>query len=176
MTGTSADEPVDVIDERGRVVDTVTRARMRADRLRHRAVFIAVQGSDGRLLVHRRAEHKDVWPGMWDLAVGGVVAAGEEWTEAAERELREELGVSARLEPLGEGAYDDESVRLVGRCYRCTHDGPFRFTDGEITEVETAIGFAADRGIRRLFDPALAGGALISSRSILGYRFTCSCA
>ena len=135
MTGTSADEPVDVIDERGRVVDTVTRARMRADRLRHRAVFIAVQGSDGRLLVHRRAEHKDVWPGMWDLAVGGVVAAGEEWTEAAERELREELGVSAELESLGEGAYDDESVRLVGRCYRCTHDGPFRFTDGEITEV-----------------------------------------
>ena len=34
---------------------------------------------------------------------------------------------------------------------------------GEITEVETAIGFAADRGIRRLFDPALAGGALLDA-------------
>lgn len=34
---------------------------------------------------------------------------------------------------------------------------------GEVVEVETAIGFAADRGIRRLFDPALAGGALLDA-------------
>jgi len=34
---------------------------------------------------------------------------------------------------------------------------------GEIVEVETAIGFAADRGARRLFDPALAGGALLDA-------------
>ena len=32
---------------------------------------------DGRLLVHRRSDDKDLWPGRWDLAVGGVVAAGE---------------------------------------------------------------------------------------------------
>ncbi|MBN9178184.1 MAG: Gfo/Idh/MocA family oxidoreductase [Microbacterium sp.] len=36
-------------------------------------------------------------------------------------------------------------------------------TLGEITEVETSIGFAADRGIRRLFDPALAGGAILDA-------------
>ncbi|MGB4778409.1 Gfo/Idh/MocA family protein [Microbacterium sp.] len=34
---------------------------------------------------------------------------------------------------------------------------------GEIVEIETAIGFAADRGIRRLFDPSLAGGALLDA-------------
>lgn len=34
---------------------------------------------------------------------------------------------------------------------------------GEIVEVEAAIGFAADRGIQRLFDPALAGGALLDA-------------
>ena len=34
---------------------------------------------------------------------------------------------------------------------------------GEILEVEASIGFAADRGIRRLFDPALAGGALLDA-------------
>ena len=32
---------------------------------------------------------------------------------------------------------------------------------GEIVEVETELGGPADRGIRRLFDPALAGGALL---------------
>lgn len=34
---------------------------------------------------------------------------------------------------------------------------------GEIVEVEASIGFAADRGTRRLFDPALAGGALLDA-------------
>lgn len=135
MSGSSADERVDVVDEHDRVVGTVTRAAMRAGRLRHRAVFVAVQGTDGRLLVHRRSEHKDLWPGRWDLAVGGVVAAGESWQGAAERELAEEVGVSGTLELLGGGPYDDADVRLVGRCWRCVHDGPFHFTDGEIVET-----------------------------------------
>lgn len=138
-----------MVDEHDRVVRTVTRAEMRAGRLRHRAVFVAVQGSDGRLLVHRRAEHKDVWPGRWDVAVGGVVAAGEQGDVAAGRELAEELGVTAPLEPIGGGAYDDADVSLVGRCYRCVHDGPFRFTDGEITEVRwvDAVGLDALRRV-----------------------------
>lgn len=34
---------------------------------------------------------------------------------------------------------------------------------GDITAVESSIGFAADPGIRRLFDPALAGGAILDA-------------
>ncbi len=34
---------------------------------------------------------------------------------------------------------------------------------GDIVEVESSIGFAADRGATRLFDPALAGGALLDA-------------
>lgn len=34
---------------------------------------------------------------------------------------------------------------------------------GEITEVESSIGFAADRAVERLFDPRLAGGALLDA-------------
>ena len=66
---------------------------MRAENLRHRSVAIIVTSSDGRLLVHRRADHKDVFPGLWDLAAGGVVAPGETYELAAERELAEELGI-----------------------------------------------------------------------------------
>jgi ADP-ribose pyrophosphatase YjhB (NUDIX family) len=63
------------------------------------------------------------------------VAAGEGYDDAALRELAEELGVEARLEPLGSGRFEDESVRELARAYRCVHDGPFTFTDGEIAEV-----------------------------------------
>ena len=26
-------------------------------------------------------------------------------------------------------------MRLIGRCYRVVHDGPFRFVDGEVAEI-----------------------------------------
>ena len=131
-----ATEMVDIVDDDDVVIATVTRARMRAERLQHRAVSIAVLGTDGRLLVHRRADNKDVWPGMWDIAAGGVVSAGENYDTAAARELAEELGVTGvELRPLGAGRYRDEAVALIGRGYVAVSDGPFVFTDGEIAEV-----------------------------------------
>ena len=134
--GTPADELVEVIDGAGRVIRTVRRAEMRAGRLRHRTVFIAVIGGDGRLLVHRRAADKDVWPSRWDLAAGGVVGVGEAWDDAARRELAEELGVvGVELEPLGSAAYEDEDVAVLGHVYVARTDGPFRFADGEVTEA-----------------------------------------
>lgn len=136
-------ELVDVVDDDDQVVATVTRAEMRAGRLQHRAVAVAVFGSDGRLLVHRRADTKDVWPGQWDIAAGGVVGAGETYAEAARRELAEELGVDVPLDgftDLGGGRFRDDAVALLGRGYRVVHDGPFRFTDGEIAEVRW-VGF-----------------------------------
>lgn len=124
------------MDDYDRVVATVTRAQLRAENLHHRGVSIAVVGSDGRLLVHRRALDKDVWPGMWDLAAGGVVAAGETYEDAARRELAEELAVLAEnWELLGEGTFIDDKVSMIGRGFLVVHDGPFHFTDGEIAEV-----------------------------------------
>jgi len=129
-------ERVDVVDDDDQVIATVSRAEMRARNLQHRAVSIAVLSSDGRLLVHRRANTKDLWPGMWDLAAGGVVAAGESYDDAASRELAEELGIVAeRWESLGEGRFADEAVAMIGRGFLVVHDGPFEFTDGEIAEV-----------------------------------------
>jgi isopentenyldiphosphate isomerase len=136
VVASAGEELVDIVDDDDRVVRTVPRAVMRAERLQHRAVSIAVLGSDGRLLVHRRAPDKDVWSGMWDIAAGGVVAAGETYDDAARRELAEELGVRVdELESLGEGRFRDDAVALIGRGYRCVHDGPFTFADGEIAEV-----------------------------------------
>jgi len=131
-------ERVDLIDDADGVVGVATRAEMRAGRLLHRAV--AVLSSEGQLLVHRRAAHKDLWPGRWDIAAGGVVAAGEGYAESARRELAEELGVdlaeeSVELVEIGEGTYRDSDVALRCRCYTVAHDGPFRFSDGEVTEV-----------------------------------------
>jgi isopentenyldiphosphate isomerase len=132
----SADEAVEVVDEGGRVTGVVTRAAMRAGNLRHRAVYVAVVTTDGRLVVHRRAGWKDVWPSRWDLAFGGVLAVGEAWEDAARRELAEEAGIEARLRHAGAGRYEDGEVRVVGEVFVATHDGPFRFADGEVDDVD----------------------------------------
>jgi isopentenyldiphosphate isomerase len=130
-------ELVDVLDDDGRVVATATRARMRAENLRHRAVFVLVRSSRGEVLVHRRSDAKDVWPGCWDIAIGGVVVAGESVDAAAQRELAEEVGVvGVHPERLGERTYDDPDVRLLGTVYHVVHDGPFTFADGEVVEAE----------------------------------------
>ena len=75
--GAVADEPVEIIDERGTVIAVVRRAEMRAGNLRHRNIAVFVQRGDGRLVVHQRADWKDVYPSAWDIAFGGVPGVGE---------------------------------------------------------------------------------------------------
>ena len=134
-----SDELVDIVDDDDHVIATVTRAEMRARRLRHRSVGIAVVSTDGRLLIHRRSDTKDIWPGWWDIAAGGVVASGETYDEAARRELAEELGLAdAEFEYLGQATYSDDDLSAICCGYRVVHDGPFTFADGEVAEARWA--------------------------------------
>jgi isopentenyldiphosphate isomerase len=131
----SGDELVDVVDESDRVIGQAARHDVRRSNLRHRSVYVLVFNSTGQLFVHRRTPSKDVFPGHWDVTVGGVLNAGEGYDEGARRELREELGVPGltlrRLFPL---RYDDAHNRVAGVVYSCTNDGPFQLQASEIAE------------------------------------------
>lgn len=134
----AADEPVEVVDGQGTVVRVVTRAEMRAHNLRHRTVAVVVLTGAGEFVAHRRADWKDVWPGRWDVCFGGVTGVGEDWVEAARRELAEEAGVevdAAALRELGAGSYADADVVAFSRVFVTAHDGPFHPADGEVAEL-----------------------------------------
>ena len=132
-------EFVDIVDENDDVVATVTRAEMRRNVLRHRAVFIVVIDHGNRVLVHRRSSNKDIWPGWLDFAVGGVLRPGESYEVGALREVAEEIGNdAAELATFDDGGarpYDDDHVSLLGRCFLLEHAGPFTFRDGEVSEA-----------------------------------------
>lgn len=121
---TAADELVDVVDDDDRVVGRATRAEMRSRNLLHRAVYLVVENGRGEIFVHRRTATKDVYPGFFDVTVGGVVAAGETYEIAAERELAEEVGVRGTpIRSLFAVRFADASTRLLGRAYVVRWDG-----------------------------------------------------
>lgn len=65
----------------------------------HLVVHIWVVGSDGRVLIQRRSDSKPLMPGEW-AATGGAAVSGEDSRNAAQRELKEELGLDVPLEEL----------------------------------------------------------------------------
>jgi isopentenyldiphosphate isomerase len=121
----TGDELVDVVDESDRVVGTVTRSEVRAKGLLHRVASTLVFRSDGRLLVHRRTDSKDVFPGAFDCFVGGVVGAGESYEEARDRELAEEMAIEgARPIELFTHRFESDEDRSISAIYAVTWDGP----------------------------------------------------
>jgi isopentenyldiphosphate isomerase len=132
----AAEELVDVIDEQGRTVSTVTRREMRARRLPHRCCYLLVFNRRGELFVHLRTATKDVFPSHWDVTVGGVLAAGEAFDQGAVREGREELGVELAPEPLFLHRYADAATIVQGMVYRAVHDGPFQLQAEEVVQGE----------------------------------------
>lgn len=130
-------ERVVIVDERNQVVGSAPRHEMRSRRLPHRATFILVFDSEGRLLVQKRTGTKDLYPGYYDLAAGGVVVEGESYDASAEREAAEELGIqSIPLKAHFDFYFEDEGNRCFGRVYSCVFDGPFRLQPEEVVSVE----------------------------------------
>jgi len=154
VRGDPGAELVDVVDDAGRPVGTASRREMRARRLPHRSAYVLVFNRRDELFVHLRAADKDVYPAHWDVAIGGVLAAGESFDAGAAREAREELGVELALEPLFPLRYADAATVVHGMVYRAVHDGPFRLQPEEIVRGEfVPLAALAGRARREPFCP-----------------------
>ena len=164
MPTPASQEIVTVVDGENRPVADVPRHRMRSENLPHRATYIFVFDRRGRILVQRRTAIKDIYPSHYDLAAGGVVAAGESYETCAEREAEEELGIrGATLERRLDFYYEDERNRCFGRVFTCVHEGPFTLQAEEVESVEflTAGEIAAGRAAPVTPDSLLAFSRLI---------------
>ncbi|WP_279401419.1 NUDIX hydrolase [Piscibacillus salipiscarius] len=63
----------------------------------HLVVHVCLFNDKGEMLIQQRQTNRDHWPSMWDLTVGGSAIAGEDPQQAAEREVKEELGYEIDL-------------------------------------------------------------------------------
>lgn len=123
--GRSADELLDIVDAEDRVTGQAPRGEATARRLRHRCVFVLARDPEDRIFVHRRTEQKLVFPGLYDMFVGGVVGAGESYDRAAVREAEEELGVTGLSPvPLFRFRYESAEHSWWSAVYEARVSGP----------------------------------------------------
>ena len=133
----AADEIVTIVDEHNQVVGSATRADMRARKLPHRSTYVLVFNALGELFVQKRTATKDVFPGYYDVAAGGVVLAGESYDDGAKRELEEELGIrNIPLRNLFDFYFVDHDVRVWGRAFSCIYNGKITLQEEEIESGE----------------------------------------
>jgi isopentenyl-diphosphate delta-isomerase len=100
------DELVILVDARDREIGREAKlvAHQRGDR--HRAISVCVTDSAGRMLLQRRAASKYHSGGLWTNACCTHPRPGESVAGAAERRLREELGVTCALQFLFRTHYE----------------------------------------------------------------------
>lgn len=63
----------------------------------HLVVHVCIFNSQNQMLIQQRQPFKAGWNNMWDLTVGGSAVAGDSSSQAAEREVFEELGLKIDL-------------------------------------------------------------------------------
>ena len=129
----AAEERVTIVDRQNRETGVVTRSEMRRLHLIHRAAYILLFNDKDGLLLQKRTATKDIYPGRYDIAAGGVVLAGETYELSAERELREELGIEGvPLTRHFDHFYSDADNQVWGRIFSCRHEGPFVLQEDEV--------------------------------------------
>ena len=117
-------ELLDVVDENGTPTgEVVPRETAHAEGIRHRTShvwLVRYRGGRSQILLQKRCENKDSWPGCYDISSAGHIPAGMDFIPSAIRELREELGVEAA----------PEELLLCGNRHICSdsefHGHPFR--------------------------------------------------
>jgi 8-oxo-dGTP pyrophosphatase MutT (NUDIX family) len=145
------DELVAVFDADGRVTGAAPRGVVYRDGIWHGGTGVLVRDRAGRVYLHRRAPGKLLWPDRYDCWAGGVIGPGEDPTQAAARELAEELGITGvALTPIEHFPFVGDGLRCHQFTFEVRWDGPVVHQPEEIVWGEWV---SLDELRARLADP-----------------------
>lgn len=91
----------DLVDFDDNFIQTGTKDDAKRLGLFTRSVHIWLLNKKGELMISKRSPNKKNYPNQFTSSAGGHVDKGESYSIAAERELKEELGVVTSLTDLG---------------------------------------------------------------------------
>lgn len=91
------DELIDVINEEGKVIRTISREEAEQDNHLTQNVLVFIFTPKGEVWIQKRPQNKKHFPGLWDISACGGMTSGESAEIAAEREQSEEMGFACEL-------------------------------------------------------------------------------
>ena len=84
----------DIVDENDNVIGNISENMQNTVKpAQLRFINIIITNNDDKIIVPKRSATKRLFPNCYDFSVGGHVNSGEDYEEAAYRELKEELGI-----------------------------------------------------------------------------------
>ena len=110
--------------------EVVERSVAHSKGILHRTAHVwIIRKVEGRwqVLLQKRSENKDSYPGMFDTSSAGHIPAGVEPPESALRELSEELGIFADQLVLQESEVEAVQYFDLEEAYKETCEGSERF-------------------------------------------------
>ena len=128
-----------VVNEKDEIIGYKSRYECHHNKsLIHRAVDVILFNKNGQIIMQKRSSQKDLFPGYYCATATGHVSKGESYTEAAYRELNEEMGViGITLEQKTTFiVYDEKETEMI-TLFTGTYDGQFNFSKDEVESIYT---------------------------------------
>ncbi len=145
------EEMIDVVDNEDRVIRKAGRKEVMENALLHRVAYVIIIDGEGKVLVHKRAASKDIYPGVWDIGAGETVKSRESYETAAIRGLKEELGIksaSNQMKFLFKCRYGSPGYNSFNQVYKVLYKGKPSPNPDEIDEVR----FIKAKDVKALID------------------------
>ncbi|MFN5848641.1 MAG: isopentenyl-diphosphate Delta-isomerase [Chitinophagales bacterium] len=125
------EEKVVLVNKNNEVLGLMPKVEAHEKGLLHRAISILLYNSKGEMLIQQRAKTKYHGPLIWSNAVCSHPRENEDFQDAAQRRLKEELNITCSLKEVYRFIYKakDEQTGLIEHEYDVVYEGQF---DGEI--------------------------------------------
>jgi isopentenyldiphosphate isomerase len=156
---------IDVVDQADTPVGVIPRAEVFQKHANFRVSHVFIFNSRGELLLQRLALNRHRNPGTWGSSVASYLFSSEDYLQAAQRRVRQELGISDfLLFPLGKTEMVDDGCLKFISVFQSFNEGPFNYDPSHIDQVE----FVSIPEIRRM----IASGSRIFTPTFLQvFRF-----
>jgi len=124
------------VSEEDEVIGSVDRDYAHSEEILHRSGIVFLQRSNRDILIQRRSPRKTIFPNCYDASAAFHVTFGETYSEAAVRELREEIGISTQLRYVGKFKHHDPPEHQFVAIFIGASDLPVKI---DHSEAEDAI-------------------------------------
>lgn len=134
------EEQVVLVNRNDDVLGLMEKQQAHINGLLHRAFSVFLFNEKGEMLLQKRASEKYHSPGQWTNAVCSHPRNGETYLEAANRRLKEELGIATELSEkfhfiykadVGGNLWEHE----LDHVFTGNYDGKFNLNKDEVSEV-----------------------------------------